>query len=492
MLDQLKKSFKHSGIYALGNMGNKLVGIILLPLYTNYFPVSEYGVLSICKITILILVQVFLAGLPNAYLRFQAMEKYVKREGALLFTAFALLGLSGLFCVLTGYWLSGPIGALVEDISNLAFYLQLIVLIVCLRLLANLSLAMLRAHEQSVFYAVANLLALTLNLSLNIYFIVSLSMGIEGILYAFLISDAFLMLVLLPPTVRRMTFSFDLGAARRLLSFGMPLIVSSLAGMLLSMGDRYILAYLKDTSAVGIYDLAYSLSGVITMFLLQPVALAFVPQAYKLYGKPGDKRYISKMQTYLVLGNIWFALGLAFFGEPFIQIFARDEAYWPAEAVLPALLLANVFFGGRSIVYIALLLKKRVRIAAMTVLVATLVNIALNFLLIPQWGVHGAAWATVLAYALLYVVTMYYAQGTYHIPYESPKLLKALAISIILFLGVEYGIGDWGYAGAALKVALFLAFPFGLYLFGTYEDIELLRLREGIEKAKEAWQNRKT
>ena len=224
MLDQLKKSIKHSGIYALGNVGNKLIGIILLPLYTSYFPVSEYGILSICKITILILSQVFLSGLPNAYLRFQGMSRFAQREGSLLFTAFVLLSGSAVFCVVSGFLLAGPIAAAAESIANLGFYVQLIVCIVFLRLLSNLFLATLRAHERSAFFAVANILALTLTLLLNIYFIVSLGMGVDGILYAYLIGDLFLVLLLLPAAVRRMTPVFDYQTARQLLAFGFPYI----------------------------------------------------------------------------------------------------------------------------------------------------------------------------------------------------------------------------------------------------------------------------
>ena len=203
--------------------------------------------------------------------------------------------------------------------------------------------------------------------------------------------------------------------------------------MLLNMGDRYILLYLIDADATGLYDLAYSVAGILTAFLLQPVSLAFLPQSYKLYRQPGDRRYYSKMQTYVVLATIWMALGLAFFGDIVVRTLARSEAYWSATAIIPLLLLGNVFFAGRLITMIGLLVKKRTQVAALTVVVATVVNILLNFWLIPKWGLYGAALATVLAYFLLYILTYYFAQNSYKIPYENMKLVKVLLLALLLY-----------------------------------------------------------
>jgi O-antigen/teichoic acid export membrane protein len=441
-------------------------------------------------VSIIVGASIFQGGIASAYLRLQGAVEYSGKEGEVLWTTGVMLAASACSSLLLTFVVLFSITAFVSDFDDVYLYIQLIGLNIFLRLFNDLFLMILRAHEQAVYYATANLLKFFLMLVLNVYFVVFKGMGADGILYAFLAGEILLTILLLPSFIKNVSVQFDLDIARNALIFGLPLIFTQLAGMLLSMGDRFLLASMVSLEAAGIYGIAYAISGSLNAFIIQPFTLGFYPQSYKMYGSDGDKRFFSKMQTYLVLVVTWVALGLAFFTGDLLSLVDKAAEYSQAASLLPLLLLTHVLIAARAVAVIGLLLKKTTNVIAKTVMMATGLNLLLNFLLIPFWGMKGAVIATLMAYILLYCQTYYYSQEAYKLPFQNRRMFK-----ILLLAGLAY------FAGAsvtnlalpaqlAIKFAILGAFPFLLYAIGVYEDIEVQRVREGLSKLIDTWRKR--
>jgi len=278
---------------------------------------------------------------------------------------------------------------------------------------------------------------------------------------------------------------FDSKILRAALTFGFPLIFASLAGMLLNMGDRYILKLLIDYKEVGLYSLGYKVAGVLNVFLIQSFSLALIPIAYKMYGQKGDKRYYSKMQTYFVFVLFWAGLGLAFFSKEIIKLLALNPDYWVAYQVVPYIVLAYIFSGARYVASLGLNLKRKTKYIAYSTIGAAILNIGLNFILIPKYKMIGAAIATIISFVALYFVTYFVSNRFYKIPYENMKLLKMFVLAIALFflstLTAKLNI----LPRILIKVAIIISFPFILYPMNFYEQIEILRIKQSWKK----WRN---
>ena len=359
MLNKLKSSIKHTAVYSLGNVATKLVGVVLLPLYTVYFTVPEFGVIGVLEITIMILTQVFIFGQSNAYLRFASEPDDKGNRQSLLFTIFVFLFLAACSLTFLGQIFAGKIASLTSEPAKFALYFKLLFYIVFLRVINNLFLSVLRANEKSGLYSIGNVLKIVVTLSLNVYFVAFAQIGISGILYAYIIGEAVLSFILLPYVIPNMAPSFEKKILLTTLSFGIPLIFASIAGMLLGVGDRFLLLWLVDKREVGLYDLGYRFAGLLNVILIQSFALGFLPQTYKIYGQKGDKRFFSKILTYFVFVLTWVGLGVSLFGKEIIEIFARNSEYWSAYKVIPIVVLAYVFNGARTVVNIGFLLKKK-------------------------------------------------------------------------------------------------------------------------------------
>ncbi|MBN1639478.1 MAG: oligosaccharide flippase family protein [Ignavibacteriales bacterium] len=484
MLSKVKDSIKHSAIYSFGNISTKLIGIILLPLYTKYITVAEYGIIGVIEVTIMILTQTMMLGQPQAFLRFYNINIYKHKRKTTLFTLFILLFSTGLIICIIGQYFSKNIASFFDNPSDFEIYIRLSFVIIYLRILNEFFLSVLRAKEKSVLFASANIFKLGLILGFNIYFIAFLRIGIRGILYSYLISDIGLLLLLSPSIILQMSAKFDLTILRLSISFGFPLIFTSLAGMLLNLGDRYILKYFVDYKEVGLYNLGYKLAGILNVFFIQSFTLGFLPLAYKYFQQKDDKRYYSKMLTYFMFVLCWAGLGLSLFSAEAIKILALNPEYWPAYTVVPIITLAYVFSGGKSITSIGLYLTHKTQVIAYSTIIVTLLNIGLNLLLIPKYGMMGAATATLIAFIILYIVSQIMSNRFYKIPFENHKILILLITTIALYF-IPFLFPDLPLLIITIKILILVSFPFILYLFKFYETIEILKLKQSWKK----WRN---
>jgi O-antigen/teichoic acid export membrane protein len=478
MLKHVKQTVKHSAIYGFGNVAAKLVGVVLLPLYTKHITVSEYGILGILEVTIMIMSATLIAGQAHAYLRFHDSEEYKERRKQTLFTIFSLILAIGVFVNLIGQPLAPKIASYFSEPEKFAIYFKLCFYIVLLRIINNLFLGVLRAEEKSVLYAVANILKIVVVLSFNVYFVAFAQIGVKGILYSFLIGDALLFALLIPQMIVRMKPNFDGEIVKASIWFGFPLVFTGLAGMLLNLGDRYLIKLLVNYHEVGLYDLGYRIAGLINVFLIQSFGLGFLPRAYKMYGQKGDKRYYSKMQTYLLFALLWAGLALSFFSRELVQTFALNSDFWPAYKVVPIITFAYVLAGARGVVNLGMFLKNRTKYLAYSTVIGLVLNVGLNLLLIPRFGMMGAAYATLVSFAAIYLVSYHFSKLAYAIPYENAKLAKLLILALALYVlsTATNELGFW--LRSTTKIGLLVSFPFILYLMNFYERIELERIKE--------------
>ena len=478
MLPVLKRTITHTAVYSLGNIAAKLIGVILLPVYTTHISLADYGVLGIVEVTVFILSQVLMLGQGQAYMRFYNAGEYKPFRERLLFSAAVVLIGTGLLLQAAGH---AVLPHIVGDTALLQ-YLYLGFMVVGFRILTTFFLSVLRSQERPVLYAVSALIKIAVTLVLTIIFVVSMNLGVTGILRAMVIGDAVMFFILLPVMAKRMKASFSIRPLKAAMLFGMPLVINSLAGMILNMGDRYLLKILVDYQEVGLYNLGYKIAGVLNMVLIQSFLLSIRPISYSLYGKDGDTRFYSKILTYFVFVLVWSGLAVSLFSREVVHFFARSPDFWPAYNIVPLIIVGYIFSGARSVVNIGLLLKHRTRSLALVTGAAAVVNIALNLLLIPQYGMYGAAIATILSFIILYVLTHVLAQRALPVPYEHKKLLIMLASGAVLYLVPVYACSQGTAVCYIAKITAISMFPVILYIAGFYEPVELERMKALVKK----------
>lgn len=489
MASKYKSVAKHTIIYSIGNLSTKLIGLVLLPLYTSHLSTSDYGILSVLEITSQLLTAIIGLNLSKAMMRWVAVEKVEKnKKGIVLSTYIAVLSVVVVFSCLMlfsrEYFASFFFGN-----SEYKTYFSLLTVWVSFEIINRVTLDLLRLKERSLFFILLIVLKFSSILALNIYFVAFREMGVEGIIASQAIGNALVFLITIILIVKSIRGAKpDFFMFREMLKYSTPLVFSTISTMILTMTDRYLLKLLGTYSQVGIYSLGYKIAGVINVFIIQSFQLGFLPVAYKMFQDNDAKPFFARITSYLLLILFVTALGISAFSREVIILFSsKNEAYWIAYTIVPIISFTFVLRGLNYIFSLGLHYVKQTKYNAYIVFLAAIFNIILNFVLIPLTGIYGAAFATVAANLLMVFLFYWKSQKAYPIRYEKRRMIVLFVsgITALLVVSLIDLSGDYSWWRTMLKACIVIIYPLLLFATGFFNKDEQ-RLMKGAWKK---WKN---
>lgn len=485
MLDKLKHLIKHSLVYSISNIAIKVSGVILLPLYTHYFSVEEYGRLGLVLVITVLISQSLILGQNISVIRYNNSLEFVEKRKSILFTLTILILLTILGFIAISKIYLGTISGWFGDPEQYKSLLNISIYIIAFTTLNNLFLSKLRADDRSSLFTFSTIIKVIVMILLSVYLIVIKKLGIESVLYSQLAGEIIQTLLVLPVMVKNMKPSIEYGFVGDSLRFGFPLIFSAMAINLLNGSDRFILKFLSGETELGLYELGYKVAGVINMFIIMPFGLTIMPIAYKIYKQEGDKEYYKKLKTYVAFVLVWAGFALSLYSKELVELFAQQESYYPASSIVALIVLAYVIYGLSMISSLGMYLTGNNSYVAYITLFCAALNIGLNFWLIPLYGMTGAAINTVIAFIFLDVLSNIASNKYYKIEYENSKLLKLFIVGILIFLGATILNDISFFIRIFLKLTLIMVFPFLVILTGYFSKRELSAISGAVKK----WSN---
>jgi O-antigen/teichoic acid export membrane protein len=261
-----------------------------------------------------------------------------------------------------------------------------------------------------------------------------------------------------------------------MLRYGLPLIPAAVALWALALVDRLMLNKLGNLREVGEYAVANRISNV--LFLgVTGFALAFGPYILSIYSEDRELERAVRAQTlrYLAIGLSFAGLALALFARELIAVAA--PAFNDAYKAVGLLVFAIVVFGISTVVMAGISYARRTEYMGATTVLAGAVNIGLNFVLIPPYGIVGAAIANAVAYVVLTTSQYVIAQRLYPTAYEVRKLLTIVGVATALGMVGVLPIHPLA-AAIAVKAAALATFPLLLWVTRVVVAQELESLRE--------------
>jgi O-antigen/teichoic acid export membrane protein len=474
---------KHSAVYSFGNIALKGMGIITLPIYASHLTQTEFGAFGILDITIIVLSEMLSLGQANSIIYFNNTRDYRDKNKSVFFTISMIVLIANIiFGALTGI-IKLLFPQLINPLSLFSIYLPLICLISIMRAFNSVFMNKLRADEKSLIYTVITLVKIAAFICAVIFTVVHLKLSVTGIMYSYLFSEVFILVLLCPVMFSKMKFEFDKEIGRKALTYGIPLIFAAIGIYILNLSDRFMIAYYLHLKAVGIYDFGYRIAGTIQMFLIMPFNQALLPSTYKEYKKPGDKRYYSKLMTYMCFVIIWGSVALSMFGNLLVKLLGNNN-FNGAEVFVPIIVLAYIFSSMRNVASTGMLLSGKTSYIGIITVLAGFLNVGLNIILLPRFGVIAAAYTTLIAFIVFYFVTKKISDRYYKIVYENDKILMLMITGIILYLLSSFLPVNGIFLSAGLRIVLILCFPFIMYLLNFYEKVELQTIKVGLKKLR--------
>ncbi len=480
----IRTSFRDSVIYGLGNISVKVIGFLLIPLYTDprYFSVDDFGIIALLDISGIVLISLMASGLPQNLMRWYWDNGFKENQKGIFFMSVSNQVIVSLtFCIILIPF-SGRISMLIFGNEGWSNALKILILSTALQSINNIINSLMRIQSKAMLFSVSNFIKLAVVLILTIYLIVFRQAGVKGI-YAAQVAGNLLFIILLSPYVaRNCKIFFNLQIFKSMSRYGFPLLISNFAAASLAVIDRYSLNSLALLKYVAIYTMAYKISSVLKLVIVDSIKMAITPMVMQKMNSPDNKRFYSKTLLYssfvLMLGIITLSL----FSYEIIKIISRSAEFWVAFIVVPVLSLSVFFANMRETSSYGLIINKKTNIVGITVVASSVLNIILNIFLIPRWNITGAAIATIITQFFYWFLNYYYSQREYHIPYELKKIaIMFICGAILSFAGLL--INELHIVPRLLiKTSCVISFPFILYLFNFYEPVELQAIRGFISK----------
>lgn len=477
MFSQLLRLSKHSITYGLGVAVSQAVAFFLLPVYTRYLTPADYGGLEIFQTTLSILSIIFVMGLTSALFRSYFNYDDEEKRKTVVGTTFLFLTGTSFLLFLILMALAGDFSALLFGSVEYAFYFRVIFLTLFFDVGIVVAFSVFRAREESKKYAIFALIRFLMAAGLNILFVVVLHKGVLGILWGGLIAAFSLYSILLRSIIKNAKLSFSIAELKEMLSFGLPLVPASLAAWIMTVGDRYFLQFLSTPTELGLYSLGYKFGFIIQGLIVGPFSLAWPPFLLSIAKEKEAKEVYSSVLTYFVLVGMAVALALSVLSQE-ILIVVTTPSFYTAYKVIPLIGLSYVLYGCYFVFHAGIWLERKTKYLALIVGAGAAVNLGLNYLLIPSYGMMGAAVATAISYLMLPIGSYFVSHRYYPIKYEWGRVAKIFLAAVLVYAGTLFIRNDSAIIVGLLKLLSLLGFPLLLFAFRFFKP-------EEIQKAKD-------
>ncbi|HWE82858.1 MAG TPA: polysaccharide biosynthesis C-terminal domain-containing protein, partial [Gaiellaceae bacterium] len=327
-----------------------------------------------------------------------------------------------------------------------------------------------RAEERSTAYAIASLANVLITVAGMVLFVAVFHWGATGLVTGNFVGTLTVYIALVAYRREQLGLQFDGKLLRAMQGFGMPLVPSALALWVINFVDRRFVIHYNGLAEAGVYSAAIKVASVVS-FVILAFRTAWPAFAYSIDEDAAARRAYAFVLTYLLAVCSWMSLALGALA-PWLVDGLTHPGYHRAEKGVALLAFAFAVYAGYTVLAIGSGRARKTQLNWVVTGIGAVVNVALNFWLIPRYGMVGAAISTAAAYVVLFVAMTIYAQSVYPVPYQWRRIVTALGAAVGLTFAARAG-------GLSLPLSLLLValYPVVLALLGFYQRAELIRIR---------------
>lgn len=407
---------KASIIYLFSSLFGKAVPFLLLPLLTSYLNPVEFGLVAIIHLSMQFS-QAFSGLCLNVNIPRKFFSQTRDERAVLIFNSYLVLFFScfmlfGLLAILAIYS---------SDVFGIPDRWLMVMPVLAFMGMSNLiNLTLIRTREKPFMFMGFEVSQSILNLFLTIYFVVFLNMAWEGRVLAIALSMFVFGVIAVVSLVRQGYFKvlINLEYIREILSVSLPLIPHAIAGIIITVSDRFFIEKMIGMEEVGIYSVGYYF-GMVVMLFSDAFVKAWSPWFFKKMAVGGttEKKAIVKYTYFYIV-----ALMVGAFIYSFIAVwllpFVVTEQYMPAAAYIPWICFGYIAFGVYQIFFPYLVYCKKTQFVAVATVTAACFNLIGNYYLIDIYGAIGAAYSTIIAFSLSAFIVSWYSRKLVIMPWR--------------------------------------------------------------------------
>ena len=425
--------------YFAGNIFNNILLIIFLPIFTHFMIPAEYAIYTNFLIFMSFANLVYLMGMQQSLFPYFHEETSNEYKYTLISSIFITVITFGLIFSSIILLNANKLSRLIVRDPGYDFLIPYIVVITFTGCIYVLTLSILNMMERSANYAVLGGVKNLILLCLFVYGSLSNQFTLRTVFLFMMISSGIsALLALINMRIILKTFSngrleiFSFKILKPVLKFGLIMIPGTMAMLILRVIDRYMLTYLSAEGLhdVGIYSTGYRV-GMIMQFLVTVFSLVFISYAMRIADRHEAKKLYRKIFNYFILFGGLLGVMIILFSNEFFRFFI-DARYIEAVKVVFIGVISTFLHGVFNIINIGFYVKKRATDIAIAVISGAILNIVLNYILIPLYGIYGAGVASIISYIFIVLYNYFKLRAVFSVKYK----LSYLVIVLVILLGV--------------------------------------------------------
>ena len=476
---QLKKTAKHSAIYAVGTVLRRITGLVMLPIYTRYLTPADYGVVELLTMAIeiaSILVGMRISqGLFRYYILAESDAEKQKIASTVLLTILAT-SIIGATILHVG---AEALTIFIFGSSDYVYEFQLFALTLVTNAISAVGMSYLRARQKPVLFVGVGIITLVLQVLLNIIFVVKMELHVTGVVYSAVISGGVVAFGLSLYVIKNAGIHYSFDIANKLVRFVAPLMIASLASFYVAYADKYFLRLFGGLTEVGLYALAARLSAVL-MTAFEAFNMSWGADRFEVVKQKNARQIFEQVFRFISAVVIILGTGLALFANDFFRIMTAPSFY-PAGNVVPIFILGLLFQIGTMFCNFGAMYKDKTSIMAKASWVKAIAATAGYLLLIPLLGMYGAASVLVVSSLIEFIWVYSRSNRLYDMGVKlKPVLIMLGCSSSLVVIGLLMPAGELIYF--ITRLVLYIGLIILLYKLPIWQNEERAMIRSGFRK----------
>jgi len=484
------KSFiKNFLIYGIGNIANKIITVILIPVATKYLTIIEVGILALLEMLELFLTTILSQGIGAAIWRFMGSNSDDK-DSTILFSAFIgrmVVNILVIFILLM-------FSEVITNVLNIPFdYLNIVILIILNSLMvvsSNFVLSIWRYYDRSILYSIYSTSRFFLIITLSLYFVIVLDLQLFGLVYAKIIVNAMGFIHSLIYVIGKYRSKISLSLYYKLQKYGIYFILVALVTPVLNTMNRLFINHYLTLNDVAIFSIAFKFGMLINILIVTPMQLAWLPMMYKIGDGVNSKKYYRDFAYYYSIISSFVFLIITIFREEMLLVFTTND-YLSGAKYIPIIAAAYLVNGYRHFFMSGLAIKDRTSFLGYASIITILINIILNNWFVNLYGIWGAALTTFLSYLALTSMILIFSQKIVKIEWGLLNISKIMLYMLVFTLGSEILINTTDLSSWLLRCIILISYILTLILTGLISRNEIIGINNLIKGAIKFVQSKK-
>ena len=399
------KIIKDIGIIGLSQVLSSLGSFLLLPIITKNLGSYDYGIWAQISITVSLLSPVAVLGLSMGIIRFLSGEQDIQRIRETFYSVLCIVFSAGVIISTMLYFVSDILAQTIFGDPNASYFIKCGSFLVLLLAVDQIALFYFRIFQKITTFSILTILKSIGHLIVTI-FLLYLGFGLLSIIISLILIQSALFIFSMYFIISDIGFSLPkFQGIEEILRYSLPLTPNSVIRWVTDSSDRYMVTYFMGLSAAGIYSASYGIGNLIN-FIIIPIQFILFPELSRLYnqGKHTEAAvYINRSLKYFLYAAIPATFGLSFLSTALLVTITTPE-FASGSNSIPFIAVSGLLAGVFQILINITHLVKRTKFNLFIQIFAASLNVVLNIMLIPSFGIVGAAIATFASYLLMVII----------------------------------------------------------------------------------------